>query len=446
MHENQIYRKHSDEFREVIERFPKKSNHRLFFLLILIISIGLFLGWVIKSPDIVLAEIKVTAEKPPISIISKLSGNIKLKINSYGEIVNKGQYIALIKNSANEDHILTLKKKLLTFSFDSIPKFEDFSFALKYNLGELQSNYFDFIKTLYEYNRFKNFNKLELEINSINRQINNVNEGILMRGQVINLKKQNIQLSKKYSESDSILSKKNAIPKVEFEKSKKELLKEKEALAFEQNLLVKDELNLITLKSKRSLLSIENVESNETISVNLLTIYQKLLSSIIAWEENYVFKSPINGVLENLKFLNDNQFIKQGEALFSVLPLDNSIIGQALLPSEGAGKVSPNQNVIIKLDTYPYQEFGVISGKIKSISLIPLEKVYLVSIDLPNKLLSDNGIELNFSKEMSGQAEIITKKRRLIYRLFEKIKYAFDRKRKENIIEEKNKSTENDKR
>ena len=99
MHEKQIYRKHSDEFREVIERFPKRSNDRLLILLLSIVVIGFLFGWFIKSPDVILAEIKVTAEKPPIAIVAKIAGNIKLKIFDFNKIVEKGEYIAIIDAS-----------------------------------------------------------------------------------------------------------------------------------------------------------------------------------------------------------------------------------------------------------------------------------------------------------------------------------------------------------
>jgi len=443
MHENQVYRKHSDEFRDVIEKFPKKSNKMLLILLIAIVIIGFILGWFIKSPDIILAEINVTAEKPPIALVSKLSGNVKLKTVNFGKTVYKGDYIAIIQNSADEDQVKELKSILSKFSFDSIPKFVDYSFALNYNLGELQNTYFEFVNTIYQLNQFYDNNKYELEINSLRNQIGKINNSIEKRNEIISIKDDNIELSEKYTKSDSILASKGAIVRVDYEKSKQELLRKLELKAVEENEIIRNRLNIVTLKNKMSSLSIDNIQTLESLNLTLLTTYQKLISGINLWEQNYVFIAPVEGKLEYLKFLTNNQFVKQGEAIFSVLPLDNKIIGQALLPSQGAGKVKKGQKVTIKLDTYPYQEFGSISGEVQNISLIPLEKTYLVNISLSHGLISDSGIELNFSKEMSGQAEIITDKRRLISRLFERLKYMFDKKRENTIINTDDDKTKN---
>lgn len=437
MHEKQVYRRYSDEFREVIEKFPKRTNNLLLVLVFVIIIIFFLLGWFIKSPDIILAEVKVTAEKPPVALVSKVSGNLKLKINNNNVDVSEGDYIAVIQNNSNEEQMKDLKEKLEGFSFDSIPNFKDYSFALNYNLGDIQNSYFEFVKTIYQLNQFYENNKYDFEIYSIKKQIHTINNSIVKRGEILDVKEKNIEISKNTVNTDSILVKKGAIIKLELEKSKKQLFSELEDRAFQENEVIKDQLNIVTLQDKISSLSIENKEVLENLNVTLLTNYQNLINGLNLWEQNYVFKAPFNGKLDYLKFVTNNQFIKQGEPLFSILPLNNTIIGQAFMPSDGAGKAKIGQNVTIKLDTYPYQEYGSLIGEIKSISLIPLEKVYLVNIDLPNGLKSDNDVNLNFSREMTGQAEIITEKRRLISRLFEKLKHAFDKKRRKDIVPEK---------
>ncbi len=45
-----------------------------------------------------------------------------------------------------------------------------------------------------------------------------------------------------------------------------------------------------------------------------------------------------------------------------------------LLPAEGAGKVEPGQKVNIRLDNYPYMEYGMLEGVISHISEIPDEE------------------------------------------------------------------------
>ncbi len=98
-------------------------------------------------------------------------------------------------------------------------------------------------------------------------------------------------------------------------------------------------------------------------------------------------------------------------------------MGRAEVPIMGAGKVAPGQKVNIKLDNFPHLEYGLLEGKVVNISKVPVttEKgsYYTVEVDLVNDMITNYNKELLFSQEMQGNAEIITKDRRMIQRLIE---------------------------
>ncbi|MFD2148733.1 hypothetical protein [Mucilaginibacter antarcticus] len=91
--------------------------------------------------------------------------------------------------------------------------------------------------------------------------------------------------------------------------------------------------------------------------------------------------------------------------------------------------------MIIKLDNYPYREYGSIKGKVLSISLttntVKTEKgeaeTYLVNVDLPDELKTNYGSKLDFKYEIKGTGEIITRDRKLIERLFDNMKYSVNK-------------------
>ena len=148
-----------------------------------------------------------------------------------------------------------------------------------------------------------------------------------------------------------------------------------------------------------------------------------------------MFKSPIKGKIQYSKFWNNNQFIQIGEPVFTVVPIENRVLGQMTLPAHGAGKVKIGQEVIIKLDDYPYTEYGSIKGKVASISLTsnPVNTIngsmetYLVNVSLPEGLKTNYGSILNFKFEMKGVGEIITNDRKLLERFFDNLKYKYNR-------------------
>nr|HPM03605.1 HlyD family efflux transporter periplasmic adaptor subunit [Candidatus Cloacimonadota bacterium] len=140
--------------------------------------------------------------------------------------------------------------------------------------------------------------------------------------------------------------------------------------------------------------------------------------TIEQWKEKYLIESPVRGKITFTSFWNENQVIKSGEVLATVIPEDMSrIIVRASIPGSGLGRVKVGQEVNIKLSGFPYMEFGVIKGKISTLSLVPAGEAYIAEIDLINGLTSTYNISLHFINEMTGTADIITDNSRLIFRL-----------------------------
>lgn len=102
--------------------------------------------------------------------------------------------------------------------------------------------------------------------------------------------------------------------------------------------------------------------------------------------------------------------MQAGEAVFGVIPKENHIYGQVLLPANGAGKVKENSKVVIKLENYPYMEYGYIEGYVSSISLVTQTQktgektieTYLINVELPNGLTTNYEETLDFKYELGG--------------------------------------------
>ena len=74
----------------------------------------------------------------------------------------------------------------------------------------------------------------------------------------------------------------------------------------------------------------------------------------------------------------------------------------------------------INLSNYPYEEYGIVTGLIQSISLVPKENNYYITISLPHGLATSYGKRIEFSQEMGCEAEVITEDLRLLDRFIYK--------------------------
>jgi hypothetical protein len=91
----------------------------------------------------------------------------------------------------------------------------------------------------------------------------------------------------------------------------------------------------------------------------------------------------------------------------------------------GAGKIVKGQTVRIKLNDFPYKQFGLVTGKVQSVSLVARESANLVLVGLEYPLVSSYGKPIPFKQEMAGEASIVTEDMRLLGRIFNEIRKAF---------------------
>jgi hypothetical protein len=113
-----------------------------------------------------------------------------------------------------------------------------------------------------------------------------------------------------------------------------------------------------------------------------------------------------------------------GQEVLVLIPRleENVLLARMLLPVHGAGKVDVGQNVLIRLDSDPYVEFGALRGVVTSLSSIPQEGMFVVEASLPQGLTTTHGHRIPLQTNLTGAAEIITKPQRLLQRILSRIR------------------------
>ncbi len=92
---------------------------------------------------------------------------------------------------------------------------------------------------------------------------------------------------------------------------------------------------------------------------------------------------------------------------------------RAQLPIYSSGKVKNGQKALIKLQEYPYAEFGMIIGTVRDITNVSLDSVYLVNISLTNGLHTTLNKKIPNKPSISGTADIITSNKSILQRIFQ---------------------------
>ncbi len=422
----------SEEVQEIMET-PPKWIVRWGVVIILAVVIILLLGsFYYKYPDIINARITVVSENPPIPIVARSDGKLDRIFIADNQKVEVGELLGIIENPANYNDVYSVIEFLDSIQsyFEEPETFYNLQINQDNNLGQNQSMYSSFVSQLKDFQTFIKYNSSEQKIRSLEREVqDNRNYLEKLRDQINVLNDKYVLANNQYMR-DSALHARKVMTDVDFEKSKAAMLDQKYAFGNAKTSLANTQINMNQLNQQIEEQKILKAEDENNKLATLKEKYDNLSNQLIAWEQTYVLKTPIAGQVTFNDFWSINQFVSNGDIVFTVVPdKEQEIIGKANVPLNGAGKVAVGQRVNIKLDNFPYLEFGFLEGEVSNLSMVPVSaeggSYYTAEIKLKNNLTTNTNKRLPFNQQMQGYAEIVTKDRRLIERLVEPLVSVF---------------------
>lgn len=129
--------------------------------------------------------------------------------------------------------------------------------------------------------------------------------------------------------------------------------------------------------------------------------------------------SPVDGYISQVLIHTVGGVVSPAEKLARIVPSDSPLQVKAMLQNQDAGMVAEGMDVSIKVDTFDFQKYGTLGGKVAGLSKDSVEHdrlglVYETFIDLARKSLVVDGNETFISAGMSVIAEIKVGERRII--------------------------------
>lgn len=416
----------TEEVQAIIDRMPTHWVKWFALGIGCLVLLVVILGFWIKYPDTVDGEISVTASKAPVRLVANSNGRIKLLLSNKQK-VNKGDVIAYIESGADYRHILLVDSLRCHLSANM-----DKGYPLPDSLllGEASTAYNSFFLAYMQYRQLQESHIYETLRANLHQQItvdgkiiDNLQKELILKDEILATNAERL-------EKDSMLLAIHGISQQEYQEKRATHLNYQEmALNLRSNLLAKQaEINKSQMELQRIIL--EETETKMKAYAELIAQQNALSNVIQLWKEHYLAYSPMEGHLEYLGFWRDDSYIQAGKEWFSVIPEKNDVIGEVMIPAYGAGKVKTGQKVNVKMSNYPYEEYGMLEGKVDAISRMTykldtaegMADAYLVTVTFPQGLVTNFGKSLPIDFESKGSAEIVTKRKRLIERLFDNLK------------------------
>jgi len=169
----------------------------------------------------------------------------------------------------------------------------------------------------------------------------------------------------------------------------------------------------IEAQQKIQQLEVETTQLKAKIAEN-----QNLLSSAKAKLKQRFLYAPVDGVVSSLNIPNPGEVVQPGQTIAEMAPQNAPLVLSASLPNQEAGFVKIGMPAQVKLDAFPYQDYGMVTGKVLSISsdAKPDERlgaVYRVQVALDRSYVTANHQTIKLKAGQTASAEIIIRRRRI---------------------------------
>ncbi|MHB1176929.1 MAG: HlyD family secretion protein [Daejeonella sp.] len=410
---------HTEEMQDIISAPPSwllQWGITLFFASLMLI---LGMSALIRYPDIVKTQIKINSANSPKPVVAKRSGKLIKILVREDQIINEDQALAYLESTADHQQVLDLLEELknLQKRLYGIPDNNQGRFNTPGNLqlGEVQSPYQSFFQSYLNYKASsadgfyqKKRRYLQRELEGIRKQKDQLVSQKQLQEKEYGLAEQEYNIYQKLTEN-------KVMAQMELKREESKLLIKKYPLQQTESSFITN--STATSAKEKEILELDNQMKEERSK--FIQALNSLVSEIENWKSNYVLSSSQEGKLTFAGIIQENQFVNIGQELFYVNPGNTDFFAEMNIPQYNMGKVKLGQEVLIKLKSFPYEEYGMIRGRIGYLSDVPYrDSVFVSKVDLNHGAFSELKKPLKLKNGMTADAEIITEDATLLNRLF----------------------------
>jgi multidrug efflux pump subunit AcrA (membrane-fusion protein) len=414
----------STEVQEIISQRPSWIVRNGIVLFLAIIGMMLATTFFISYPDVVNANAIFTSINAPKEVKARAEGKlVKLSV-AEGEMVKENDIIGYVESRAAHEEVIALSKMINELQ-TSIDKSELKCLPQGYkNLGEIQQAYQVFMQSHTTYQQYlssgfykKKKNMLQEDLNYLQRLHSNLEEQK-------NMQQEDLGLASKTFDANKKLSEEKVIADFEFRNEKSKLISKAMGVPQINASLINNESS--KHEKEKEIAQLENdIAQQKGIFAQAINT---LKAQIDDWKNRFLLTAPLQGKVSFAEFLQENTQLRSNQTICFINPENTSYYARVFIPQNNFGKIKVGEEVLLKLNAYPYREFGIIKAKLDFVSSIPTDSGFVAKVILPNGLITNYKKQLTYTEGLSASAEIITVDQKLSDRLFNELKSVFTRK------------------
>lgn len=145
---------------------------------------------------------------------------------------------------------------------------------------------------------------------------------------------------------------------------------------------------------------------------------QTLRYTLTEWMKNYTIVAPLEGKVSFSSPINEGKYLSNGSLLGFIIPNNDNYYAEASITQNNLAKIDTGMIVQLKLDAYPYQDWGMLKGKVNSISKVLNQGAFTITINLTPDLTTTDNKNITLRNGLTAEATIISKDVRLFHKFY----------------------------
>lgn len=216
-------------------------------------------------------------------------------------------------------------------------------------------------------------------------------------------------------------------PAAEVDRRRRAVLAERSTLADLETRISQIDATIAELRSQAAAIPARRAEALASLARDGANIVQRQAELQVA--RGHVLRAPVAGTVSGVQA---RAGISPGDLpLLSIAPSGSELEAHLLVPTRAAGFLAVGQNARIQVQAFPFQRFGFVEGRIRTIAstvvrpgeaLFPIdqtEPVYEVRVTLDRDFIDAYGERRRLQPGMALTADIPIDRRRLWQQLFD---------------------------
>ncbi len=176
---------------------------------------------------------------------------------------------------------------------------------------------------------------------------------------------------RKRAEAEDYLAKKGYGSKLENLKTQQDLVEHQQELEVQKGKLAEAAASVASLQQQRKQAEAEWKRSNFDQLTQDEQKAASLHEQVLQAAEKFrlqTLASPVDGTVQQLVVHTEGGVVTPAEALMAIVPADSRIEIEAMVSNRDIGFVQAGQEAAIKIDTFDYTKYGLLRGKVVTVS------------------------------------------------------------------------------